>query len=135
MQWNDSQQAGFTSSARPWLAVNPNYKEINAERALADPDSVYNYFRRVIDLRKKAPALIYGDYKDLDPANPVIFSYTRTLGTDEYLIVLNFSKEYVAYTIPGDVKAGKLMISNLEGTEENVSLLNLKSWEARVYEA
>ena len=64
---------------RAWLAVNPNYREINARRAQADPDSVYNYFRQLIELRRKTPALVYGDYHDLDPINPTIFSYTRTL--------------------------------------------------------
>jgi oligo-1,6-glucosidase len=73
MQWNASSNAGFTSSTRPWLAVNPNYEEVNAERALADPDSIYNYFRRIIELRKQAPALIYGDYKDLDRRIPWYF--------------------------------------------------------------
>jgi oligo-1,6-glucosidase len=135
MQWNDSQNAGFTSAAKPWLAVNPNYKELNAKRALADPDSIYHYFRRIIDLRKSAPALIYGDYRDLDPANPVIFSYTRTLGTDQHLIVLNFSKDNVTYSLPEGARAGELMLSNLETREENVSLVNLKGWEARVYRA
>ncbi|HEU4679630.1 MAG TPA: alpha-glucosidase C-terminal domain-containing protein, partial [Terrimicrobiaceae bacterium] len=135
MQWDDSAQAGFTTCARPWLAVNPNYKELNAERALADTDSVYHHFRRMIDLRKNAPSLIYGDYHDLDPAHPVIFCYTRSLGTDRCLIVLNFSSDKVTYTFPGDLKAGRLLLSNLETQEMDVSSVNLQAWEARVYEA
>ncbi len=107
MQWDDSPNAGFTTAAaKPWLAVNPNYKEINAKQALGDQDSIYNYFREMIEVRKKTPALIYGDYKDLDPQNPVIFAYTRTLGTDRYLVVLNFSKDEVAYTFPEGLNAG-----------------------------
>jgi oligo-1,6-glucosidase len=133
MQWDDSDHGGFTTAAKAWLAVNPNYKEINAKQALADSDSVYNYFAEAIALRKKTPALIYGDYRDLDPQNPVIFAYTRTLGTDEYLIVLNFSRNNVVYALPQGVNAGQLLISNLGSTEQNVSLLNLKGWEARVY--
>ena len=93
MQWNDSENAGFTSAKRAWLAVNPNYREINARRAQADPDSVYNYFRQMIELRRATPALVYGDYHDLDPINPAIFSYTRTLGPERFLIVLNFSRD------------------------------------------
>ena len=133
MQWDDSPNGGFTTAAKAWLAVNPNYKEINSKQAQADQGSIYNYFRKVIDLRKKAPALIYGDYKDLDPQNPAIFAYTRTLGTDGYLVVLNFSRDAVAYTLPGGLNAGQLVISNMGSNEENVSLLNLKGWEARVY--
>ncbi|HEY5812389.1 MAG TPA: alpha-glucosidase C-terminal domain-containing protein, partial [Terrimicrobiaceae bacterium] len=135
MQWNDSPHGGFTISAMPWLAVNPNYKEINAKQAQTDPDSIYNYFKNVIGLRKKTPALIYGDYQDLDPASPVIFAYTRTLGTDRYLIVLNFSNGDVAYSLPDDLKAGQLVISNVASNEENVSRVNLKAWEARIYRA
>jgi oligo-1,6-glucosidase len=100
---------------------------------LGDQDSIYNYFREMIEVRKKTPALIYGDYKDLDPQNPVIFAYTRTLGTDRYLVVLNFSKDEVAYTFPEGLNARELLISNLESNEENVSLVSLKGWEARVY--
>jgi oligo-1,6-glucosidase len=74
MQWDDSDHGGFTTAAQAWLAVNPNYKEINAKQALADSDSVYKYFAEAIALRKKTPALIYGDYRDLDPQNPAIFA-------------------------------------------------------------
>jgi oligo-1,6-glucosidase len=74
MQWDDSDHGGFTTAAKAWLAVNPNYKEINARQALADSDSVYKYFAEAIALRKKTPALIYGDYRDLDPQNPAIFA-------------------------------------------------------------
>ena len=133
MQWDDSDHGGFTTGAKAWLAVNPNYKEINASQAVADGNSVYSYFARAIALRKKTPALIYGDYRDLDPQNPLIFAYTRTLATDRYLVVLNFSSDAVAYTLPGDLNAGQLVISNMGSNEENVSLLNLKGWEARVY--
>jgi oligo-1,6-glucosidase len=135
MQWDDSAHAGFTTSAKPWLAVNPNYKELNAERALANPNSVYHHFRRMIDLRKNAPSLFYGDYHDLDPAHPVIFCYTRSLGTDRYLVVLNFSSGNVTYTFPGGLKAGRLLLSNLETQEKDVSVVHLQAWEARVYEA
>jgi oligo-1,6-glucosidase len=113
--------------------VNPNYKEINARQALADQNSIYNYFKKMIDLRKRTPALIYGDYKDLDPQNPNVFAYTRSLGADQYLVVLNLSKDALAYTLPEGLKAGRLALSNLDGKEENVSVVNLKGWEARIY--
>ncbi len=135
MQWDDSEKAGFTSGKRAWLAVNPNYPEINARRAEADPDSVYNYFRQMIELRRNTPALVYGDYHDLDPINPVIFSYTRTLGPERYLIVLNFSRDPVAYTFPNDLKTRELLLSNLRSSKENTTLANLRGWEARIYQA
>jgi oligo-1,6-glucosidase len=87
----------------------------------------------MIELRKKTPALIYGDYKDLDPKHPSVFAYTRTLGTDKYLVVLNLSKNNLAYPLAGGLRAGQLVLSNLNGKEENVSVVNLKGWEARIY--
>ena len=133
MQWDASANGGFTTGRKPWLAVNPNYKKINAKDAVGNPDSIYHYFRRMIALRKEATGLVYGDYKDLDPQNKKIFAYTRTLGPEKYLIVLNFSGDAVSYAIPGGLKAGHLQISNLGQTEENTTTLHLKGWEARVY--
>jgi oligo-1,6-glucosidase len=133
MQWDGSPNGGFTTAAKAWLAVNPNYKEINAGQALADSNSIYSYFKRMIELRKRTPALIYGDYKDLDPQHPSIFVYTRTLGADKYLVVLNFSKINLAYTLPQGLKAGQLVLSNLDSKEENIRVVNLKGWEARIY--
>ncbi len=133
MQWDSSPNAGFTTAAKPWLAVNPNYKEINASQELSDPNSIYNYFSRMAKFREKTPALIYGDYQDLDPQNAKIFAYTRTLGQDKYLVVLNFSEDNISYTLPGGLKAGQLQISNLGSKEEETPVLKLKGWEARVY--
>jgi oligo-1,6-glucosidase len=133
MQWDDSPNSGFTTAPTPWLAVNPNYKQINATQELADPNSIYNYFKQMIALRHDSPTLVYGDYKDLDPQNPKLFIYTRTLSKDKYLVALNLSDAPIAYTIPDAIKAGKLVVSNLPTTEANTSTLNLKGWEARIY--
>jgi oligo-1,6-glucosidase len=133
MQWDSSPQAGFTTSPRPWLAVNPNYKEINAASQLADPDSIYHYTQRMIALHRGTPALIYGDFTDLDPANPTIFAYTRTLGKDRYLIVLNFSRDPITYRLPRGLRPNHLLVTNLRSKEIKTSILNLKGWEARIY--
>ena len=133
MQWDDSPYAGFTTGSNPWFAVNPNYREINAKQALADGNSIYHYYRRMLALRKKAPALIYGNYKDIDPLNLSVFAYTRTLGTESYLILLNFSRNRISYALPEGLKAGSLMISNSNAREEDCTVLQLDSWEARVY--
>jgi oligo-1,6-glucosidase len=133
MQWDTSPNAGFTTGPKPWLAVNPNYKIINAAQAAADPDSIYNYTARLIALRAKTPALIYGDYKDLDPQHPHIFVYMRTLDKEKYLVVHNFSSEPIAYTLPGGLKAGKVVTGNYGGDESGTPTLHLKGWESRIY--
>lgn len=133
MQWDDSANAGFTAAPKAWLAVNPRYTEINARQSLADPNSIYNYFKRLIALRKPSPALIYGDYHNLDPQNPSVFAYTRVLGPERFLIVLNLSRDDVAYTLPEGLKVGQLALSNRDSKEEGLGTLKLKGWEARIY--
>jgi oligo-1,6-glucosidase len=133
MQWDSSANGGFTSAAKPWLAENPNYKEINAAAEASDPDSVYNYTRKAIALRHAHEAFVYGDYKDLAPDDKAIFAYTRTLGAERFLVVLNFSETPNAFTLPGDLKVGALLLSNTAGREQRGDALHLAGWEARVY--
>ncbi|WP_254064315.1 alpha,alpha-phosphotrehalase [Granulicella sp. S156] len=133
MQWNGSRNGGFTTAEVPWIAVNPNYGTINAEQQLKDPNSVYEYFRGLIALRASTPALIYGDYQDLDPENPKIFSYTRSLGEDKYLVLMNFSREPVDYALPTTLKVGELVLSSDNRRESGKATVRMAGWEARVY--
>jgi oligo-1,6-glucosidase len=133
MQWDDSPNAGFTIANRPWFAVNPNYQEINAKQAIADHHSVYKYYQAMIQLRKTTPAFIYGDYDDIDPEHPSLFSYTRTLGAESHLIVLNFSCNTISFPLPKGLKAGLLLLSNTNTKEEAATELHLDPWEARIY--
>uniref|UniRef100_A0A1B0G6J5 Glycosyl hydrolase family 13 catalytic domain-containing protein n=1 Tax=Glossina morsitans morsitans TaxID=37546 RepID=A0A1B0G6J5_GLOMM len=64
MQWDDSAQAGFTDGA-PWIKVNPNYKEINAAQQLADPNSIFYYYQKLIRLRKEKDIIVYGGFEPL----------------------------------------------------------------------
>jgi oligo-1,6-glucosidase len=138
MQWNDTSNGGFTTAPKPWLAENPNYKDINAAQELADPNSVYHYTQRMIALRHRTPALVYGEYQDLDPANPQIFIYTRTLPdskgkpAEHYLVVLNMSKAPLTYTLPSGMSSGKLILANSTTTETGTTL-HLTPWESRIY--
>ncbi|WP_284645909.1 glycoside hydrolase family 13 protein [Paenibacillus silviterrae] len=88
MQWDGSSQAGFTKGT-PWIAVNPNYREINVEAALADPDSVLKYYQQLILLRKNNPVMVYGDYEDLLPRHEQLYAYLRSWNGVEWLVVLN----------------------------------------------
>jgi oligo-1,6-glucosidase len=138
MQWSAAPNAGFTTAtAKPWLAVNPNYTSINAAEEVANPNSVYSYALRAIALHHAHTAFVYGDYKDLDPTNTQVFAYTRTLdgsSSQRFLIVLNFGEKPVEYKLPDGMKAGKLLLGNLRGaTEAGSPTLHLEGWEARVY--
>jgi oligo-1,6-glucosidase len=131
MQWTGFSEAGFTSGSHPWLAINPNYKEINAADEARDPNSVLNYTRRLIALRAQTPAFVYGDFEDLDPGHPHVFAYTRTLGEQKYLVLENFSSISIEYMMPRDLKPGTLLLSNYPVPA--VETPTLQPWEARIY--
>jgi oligo-1,6-glucosidase len=92
MQWDASPNAGFTDG-EPWLAVNPNHAEINAAAQVDDPDSVFNHYRRLIELRHTLPVVAEGDFTPLAEDHPQIYAYVRRLGDDELRVVANLSSE------------------------------------------
>jgi len=132
MQWERGANGGFTTAAKPWLAVNPNYTTVNAKEELAYQGSVYHYYNRMIALRQRTPALVYGDFKDLDPASKDVFAYTRVLGDERYLVVLNFTGNPMSYELPGGMTAGRVVMTNLAWAKGG-NTLQLGPWEARVY--
>ncbi len=91
MQWNDSENAGFTTG-KPWLPVNSNKTIINVEAENANQNSVLNHFRKLTKLRKENPVLVYGKYQLIDPDNPSIYAYTREWQGEKVLVLLNFNK-------------------------------------------
>ncbi len=133
MQWSDAPNAGFSSSPKTWLPVNPSYPTLNADSEAAEPNSVLNYTRQLIAFRARTPALTYGDYQDLDPSHSHVYAYTRTLGSDRYLVVLNLSSDPIDYLLPGNLKAATPILANYSGPEANSSTLHLRPWESRIY--
>jgi oligo-1,6-glucosidase len=130
MQWNDSKNAGFTIGD-PWIKVNPNYKEINAENAISNPKSIFNYYRNLIQLRKQYEIIVYGNYDLLLPDDPQLYIYTRKLGNRKLLVICNFSNETVCMHMPaGFTGDKKLLIANYETIAQEELLL---AYEARVY--
>ncbi|WP_037291688.1 glycoside hydrolase family 13 protein [Saccharibacillus sacchari] len=132
VQWDDSEHAGFTTG-KPWIGVNPNYKTINAARQLGDPESVFHYYKELIALRKKHPILTYGDYELLLPDHETIYAYTRTLGDETWLTVLNFSTEPSVFEWPGNLgsREATLVIGNYG--ESDADRNEWRPYEARVY--
>ncbi|MEK4878293.1 MULTISPECIES: glycoside hydrolase family 13 protein [Paenibacillus] len=131
MQWDNSSNAGFTEG-EPWLKVNPNYKEINVEQALADSDSIFYYYQRLLALRKKNPIMAYGEYKLLLPEHEDIYAYTRTLDDEKWLVLLNFNEVPQTVDLSAELsKAKELIIGNYP--DEAPSRELLRPYEARVY--
>jgi len=127
MQWNQTTNAGFTTG-KPWLAVNPNYETINVEAALADPDSLFYTYQKLIELRKNNPIVIWGSFELLTTAE-TIFAYKRCYQGETWLVVNNFSNQAQIIDLP-DVKIEQVLIQN--GHESITSLANyhLSPWQS-----
>jgi oligo-1,6-glucosidase len=135
MQWDESANAGFTTGT-PWLKVNPNYREINVARAVADPQSIYHYYRRLIQLRKANPVIVEGRYDLILDDDPAVYAFTRTLGEERLLVILNFTAGRPVFALPDGLPSAnpELLIANYPVAEaEDISRLTLRPFEARVY--
>lgn len=115
MQWSGEKNAGFTEGT-PWLCINPNYKEINAEEERKDPDSIYQFYRKLIRLRKKYPVFVDGKFELLLPQDQQIFAYTRTDGGTQMLICANFTKEPAPCALLQEWQDAEVLLHNYDGT-------------------
>ena len=134
MQWDGSEHAGFTAGD-PWIPVNPNHAEINAREAVADPDSVFHHYRRLVELRHSEPAVAHGDFTMLLEDDPRVYAFTRRLGDTELLVVANFSGEPASAAGIPDAEGwagAELVIANVQERGQT-PFLQLEPWEARVY--
>jgi oligo-1,6-glucosidase len=135
MQWDASEQAGFTIGT-PWLKVNPNYKEINVADAMADRTSVFHYYKKLIQLRRENPVIVYGSYGLILDSHEEIYAFTRTLGENRLLVILNFSRNLPVFTLPENISfaSTELLINNYEvNPDEDIHEIILRPYEARVY--
>ena len=128
MQWDASENAGFTAGT-PWIAVNPNYKKVNVADQLKREDSVFNYYKKLIRLRKENEIIVYGNYELLLPEDENIFAYVRTLDNQKLLVVCNFSKTEQKFDFSGYENA-KALISNYNRDARKDGIL--KPYEATV---
>ena len=130
VQWDDSENAGFTTGT-PWIQVNPNYKEINAKAEVADPNSVFHYYRKLIALRKKYPVVVYGKYELLLPEDEELFVYTRTNENEKLLVVCSFTEQERTIELPEEFIGAGCIISNMDNSYEQKEV-TLKPYEAFV---
>lgn len=130
IQWNSSLNAGF-SKGKPWIKINPNYLDLNIENQIQDKQSILQYYRKLISLKKDLPVLIDGTFDLLDENNDDLFTYKRTLNNHEIIVMCNYNKESIS--IPSSLKKqinlGELILSNFETNLED----KLQSYESRVY--
>ncbi len=131
-QWNTTQNAGFTSG-EPWLKINQDFKTINAEEQENNPKSVLNYFRRLVQIRKTTPALVYGNYTLLDEENPDIYAYTRELNGNKIVVLLNFTANKTNFNLDFKFGKHKVILDNYEDCKE-VKSNSLRPYEAIIIE-
>ncbi|OED66924.1 alpha,alpha-phosphotrehalase [Vibrio tasmaniensis ZS-17] len=135
MQWNSEPYAGF-SLAQPWLDVANNYTEINAEQALEDKDSVFYFYKSLIELRKQVPVITHGRYQDLLPEHPSIFAYVRESEGQTLLCINNYYGEETECVLPErfEMMKAKSLLSNYQVSESLVTSHHqvLRPYETRI---
>lgn len=129
MQWDDSENGGFTTGT-PWLHVNPNYQTINVKTELADPESIFYTYKKLIELRKQNEIVVWGDYQLLENTPDEVFAYIRELKGEKWLVVTNISAGTNEFEMPTEAK--EIVIANYELTEVPVGKVALRSYEAFV---
>ena len=135
-QWEGTANAGFTNGT-PWIKVNPNYKTINAAAQEDDSNSVLNYFRKVVKLRKENAVLVYGKYTLLDKNNPKVYVYTREGEGKKMLVLLNFTATYARTNATVNTSKAKIILSNYNVRVERKGGkpgIELRPYEAVIYQ-
>ncbi|UOE56886.1 alpha-glucosidase [Bacillus sp. CMF12] len=132
MQWDPSEHGGFTDGT-PWIKVNPNYNDINVEKALKDPDSVFHYYKKLIELRKENEIIVYGRYNLILDHHPEVYAYTRTLGNQILLVLCNFYGGNPEVELPAYIQEKKFeaLIGNYKDIQIN-GTIKLRPYEAQV---
>lgn len=134
MQWSSEAYAGF-STATPWIGMNPNYTEINVEKQKLDVDSIYHFYKKMIELKKSAPLLTYGTFDLIDEENKQVFAYTRSFGDKKMAIIVNLSLEEATFQNRlVELESNNLLLANypVQAHEATTSII-LKPYEARLY--
>jgi oligo-1,6-glucosidase len=110
MQWTAGKNAGFTDG-EPWMPVHPNHAFINAESQVGDPDSVFHFYKKLIQLRKTHPIIVHGDFTLLMEDDAQVFAYTREYEGKQLLVACNFSGDNAALD-EASMTRGELLIGN-----------------------
>ena len=139
MQWDDSEYAGF-GDAGCWFTINPNYKTINVKNQMNDAESIYSYYKKLIQLRKNYPIIVYGDFHPLYEESEKNYCYIRELGKEKLLVLCSFSEEEQLVELPDEFfgRKGITLISNydklidLNNCIEDEKTVLLKAYEAGV---
>lgn len=129
MQWNDQTNGGFSEHS-PWFPVNPNYKTINVANQQQDPNSILNFYKSLIVLKKSDDIYTYGTFDLIDKHNEQVFAYTRTLNNKKVLIVGNLTNQTATFNYDGPVNENDILLHNYK--DEAIDINAIKPFEAFV---
>ena len=133
MQWDDSINSGFTEG-KPWINVNENYKNINVQAQLKDEKSILNFYKKMITIRKEYKTLIYGSYDLILDEDEKIYAYTRTMGNEKFIVIVNLSHDEAKYNYEEELNYEGLLLSNYNVDKHNtIKEFILRTYEARLY--
>lgn len=134
MQWSDAPNAGFTSG-RPWFVVNGNYKDINVESQLDDPNSILNFYRDALQFRRDNPVVIYGDYLEHLPKSRELYVYERNLAGKKLLVICSYSEKCVRFDAPEGITLdeAKQVFGNYDNNFVISNGFTTRPYEMRVY--
>ena len=136
MQWDNSMMAGFTTSDKTWLGINPNYLSVNVDNQLEDDDSILNFYKQMILLRKQNPVFIYGKYELFLPNHRKLYVYTRKMGSKRALVICNVHETPTRFKVPSAIKydSSELVLNNYHIPNKKLKKqFTLKPFETRVY--
>lgn len=129
VQWDATENAGFTTG-KPWFYVNPNYTKINVAAQEQDPDSILQFYRKAIALRKSLPVVRHGQYREHFRLDSKLYVYSREMEGQKLLVICSYCDKPTAVKVPKgfDLSAGKLVLQNYPAIEND-----LQPYESRVY--
>ena len=134
VQWSAEENAGFTTGT-PWFQVNENYRTINAAAQEQDPNSLLNFYRRLLRFRKEHPVVLWGDYVELLPKDRQLYVYERNLGGKKLLVICSFTAQQVRFEAPAGIRLEEKALA-LGNYEHNFVIANgftTRPYELRVY--
>lgn len=134
VQWTSGENAGFTTG-KPWFYINPNYKEVNAEKELSDPNSLLNFYKKLIRFRKENEIVLKGDYKEYYANSKNLYVYERTYNNQRMLVICSFTEKGVAFEAPEgyDLSKGVKVLGNYESEHICGNGFKTRPYEMRVY--
>ncbi|EMT45925.1 MULTISPECIES: alpha,alpha-phosphotrehalase [Anoxybacillus] len=136
MQWSDEKHAGFTTGT-PWISVARNYQQINVQRALQDPTSVFYHYQKLIQLRKQYDIITTGDYELILEDHPSIFAYIRNGKNEKLVVINNFYGRETLFEWPKHIDineyTSQVLLSNYEDSPSDFKKITLRPYESIVY--